>query len=311
MDSQFIFAVDGALTPSCHASTIVETAAGALLCAWFGGTREGAGDVGIWLARSEGGGWSAPVEVAADERHPCWNPVLFRPREGPLLLFLKVGASPARWWGEVIASADDARTWTARRRLPDGIFGPVKNKPVQLGDCTVVCPSSTEHDGWRVRFELTSDLGETWTTAGPVGDGRTLPSIQPTILTHPGGRLQALCRSTRGVISQTWSDDDGRTWTDLTPTELPNPNSGIDAVTLQDGRHLMVYNPITRGRHRLSVALSDDGLRWRDVAGREQDHEHEYSYPAVIQAADGAVHVTYTYRRRTIRHVVIGLAELG
>ena len=77
--------------PECHASTIVETSKG-LVAAWFGGTEEKHRDVGIWVSRQVEGQWSPPVEVAtgaelADQDYPCWNPVLFQPRTGPLLLF--------------------------------------------------------------------------------------------------------------------------------------------------------------------------------------------------------------------------------
>ena len=119
--TQFIY--DEAPFPSCHASTIVETKSG-LVTAWFGGTNERHPDVGIWVARNEGRGWSPPVEVAtgvqhSQKRYPCWNPVLFQPRDGPLLLFYKVGPSPQAWWGMVMTSPDGGRSWSEPRRLPD------------------------------------------------------------------------------------------------------------------------------------------------------------------------------------------------
>ncbi len=73
---------------------------------------------------------------------------------------------------------------------------------------------------------------------------------------------------------------------------------------LHDGRAMLIYNPLTEGRHRLHAALSESGRQWRDVLVLE-DSAGEYSYPAIIQAGDGLVHVTYTWRRERIRHVVI------
>jgi len=78
---------------SCHASTIEQTPDG-LVAAWFGGSGEGDRDVGIWVSRKKHCGWSLPVEAAngvqhADLRYPCWNPVLFKPRRGPLMLFYR------------------------------------------------------------------------------------------------------------------------------------------------------------------------------------------------------------------------------
>ena len=90
----------------------------------------------------------------------------------------------------------------------------------------------------------------------------------------------------------------------MTLTELPNPNSGIDAVSLKEGGHLLIHNPVSHGRTPLVVSLSPDGKVWRQVLTLE-DRPGEYSYPAIIQTRDGLVHVTYTWRRARIRHVVL------
>ena len=298
----------------CHASTIAETGSG-LVAAWFGGTREKHPDVGIWVSRNEGQGWSPPVEVAngvaSDTlRYPCWNPVLFQPKTGPLMLFYKVGPSPSEWWGMLLTSDDGGKTWSEPRRLPEDILGPIKNKPIELADGTLLCPSSTEHDGWRVHFEHTPDLGKTWELVGPINDGKDFGVIQPTILTYPDGRLQALCRSRQDKIIESWSADGGRTWSKLKATMLPNPSAGIDAVTLRDGRHLLVYNhtvrggPRPRGRELLNVAVSRGGEIWQAALVLENE-PGEFSYPAVIQSADGLVHITYTWQRERVKHVVL------
>jgi predicted neuraminidase len=306
-------------TASAHASTIVETPQG-LVAAWFGGTREGAADVGIWVARRVNGRWTAPVEAAtgvqADGgRFPCWNPVLFQMTDGSLRLFYKVGPAPAKWWGMVRRSRDAGRTWSDAERLPDGVLGPIKNKPVQLASGAIVSPSSTESTDaspiWRVHFELSSDLGRTWTKVLPAApaDGPVLDAIQPSILVHPGGRLQAVGRTRSSRIFETWSDDGGKSWSALTLLALPNPNSGLDAVALSDGRYLIVYNHTTQGRTPLNVAISQSGLAWTPTLVLEQQ-PGEFSYPAVIQTRDGLVHVTYTWKRQNIKHVVIDPGKL-
>ena len=309
--------------PSVHASTIVETSSGELVAAWFGGTRERHPDVGIWVSRKERSGWTPSVEVAngvqADgTRHPTWNPVLFQPRGGPLMLFYKVGPSPQTWWGMVRTSTDGGRTWSEARRLPDGILGPIKNKPVQLADGTIVSPTSTETDEersrWRVHFERSSDGGRTWTATGPLNDGLTMAAIQPSILFRDGiggNALQALGRSRQGKVFTTSSDDGGKTWGPLSLVDdLPNPSAGTDALTLADGRQLIVYNPVPRGRTPLVVATSTDGKAWTRVLTLE-DQPGEYSYPAVIQTSDGRVHVTYTWKRQRVKHVVVDPAKLA
>ncbi|MCD8534540.1 MAG: exo-alpha-sialidase [Verrucomicrobia bacterium] len=320
----FIFELDGRPTPECHASTIEETPFG-IVAAWFAGTEERHQDVAIRFARHDGKSWLPSVELAdgsegESKEYPCWNPVLFQPRLGPLMLFYKVGPSPSTWWGMLMTSQDGGQTWSKPRKLGTNpalgapntnLLGPVKNKPVQLSNGSILCPSSSEHNQWRIHFELTHDSGKSWEVIGPIHDGRDFNAIQPTILTHANGTLQALCRSKEKVLVQTWSRDNGQTWSSISATHLPNPNAGPDAVTLRDGRHLLVYNHSVRengrnGRHILNVALSEDGIQWTPEWTLEKHSNPEgYSYPAVIQSHDGLVHITYTWRRVTIKHVVL------
>ena len=321
LKTEFIF--ERAPFPSCHASTLVETKAG-LVVAWFGGAAEGRPDVCIYLSRNERGHWTPPREVAngsgfGTTRLPTWNPVLFQPQPGPLWLFYKVGPRPAAWWGMLTTSDDDGKTWSPPQRLPAGILGPIKNKPVQLPNGDILCGSSTEGgDGWRVHFERTSDLGRTWQTTPPVNDGVQIGAIQPSILFESGGALEALGRTRNGRVFQIRSADGGGTWGGMRLTELPNPNSGTDAVNLQDGRQLLVYNhhakdnTPSQGRSPLNVALSDDGLNWRAalVLEAQPSAPAGFAYPAVIQTRDGLVHITYTWERKRIKHVVLDPAKL-
>jgi len=330
---ELLYPLDNRPTPECHASTIVETPAG-LVAAFFAGTYERHPDVGIRVSRLENGVWTYPEEVVNGVqndtlRYPCWNPVLFQPAGGDLLLFYKVGPSPDTWWGMVTTSKDNGHTWSDPRKLGEDssighLLGPVKNKPVQLADGTVISPTSIEYptaDGededWRVYFEISKDLGQTWDVVGPINDGVKFDAIQPSVLTYPDGRLQVICRSRQGVLVQSWSEDQGQTWSEMTATMLPNPNSGTDAVTLRDGRQLLVYNHSTKhgeepkDRNILNVALSEDGITWEPVMTLENEPiEDGYAYPAVIQSSDGMVHITYTYNRRSVKHVVLDPTEL-
>ncbi|MFV2066675.1 MAG: exo-alpha-sialidase [Pirellulales bacterium] len=303
----------------CHASTIAQTTSG-LVAAWFGGPHEGHHDVGIWVSRFDGEHWTGPVEVADGVQHtslryPCWNPVLYQVAEGPLLLFYKCGPNPREWWGMWMKSHDGGRLWQETCRLPEQIAGPIKNKPIRLSDGTLLSGSSTEEDGWRVHVERTTDLGQTWTRIGPIDDPDGVNAIQPSLLVHRDGRLQLLCRSKSGQLVTSWSGDRGANWSPLKKTRLPNPNSGTDAVTLSNGRQLLVYNHtrrdegIPRGRQMLNVAISDDGIDWQAALVLEKELG-EFSYPAVIQSDDGQVHITYTWHRKRVRHVVLDPAKL-
>ena len=317
------FVYETAPFPQCHASTIAE-GKGGLVCAWFGGTKEKAPDVGIWVARHVDGKWTPPAEVADGAqpdgtRHPCWNPVLFQASKGPLMLFYKVGPNPEKWWGMLRVSEDGGATWGEGRRLPDGILGPIKNKPVELKDGTILSPTSTEHNGWRAHFERSADGGKTWTASEPVNDGKAIGSIQPSILFLGGDRLLAIGRTrAQGNVFEIESVDGGRTWGEMKLGQLPNPNSGTDAVTLTDGRHLIVYNhtkPIAAKfsgmRSPLNVAVSKDGHAWEAALVLEDEKLREFSYPAVIQTRDGLVHITYTWKRQRVKHVVIDPAKLS
>lgn len=337
---EFIF--DKAPFPESHAATIAETPKG-LITAWFGGTKERNPDVGIWVSRQvkdtisgqsnkgvkikdKANGqvrliWTPPVEVAngivSDSvRYACWNPVLYQVPGGDLLLFYKTGPNVAGWKGWMKTSADGGMTWSAAQALPQGFLGPIKNKPVLL-DSTLLCPSSTEEGGWKVHFEATKDNGKTWTMTGPINDGKTSNAIQPSILSYGNGKLQVLCRSKERVIEQSWSTDNGRSWSPVTATSLPNNNSGTDAVTLSDGRQLLVYNHVktpegaSKGaRTPLNVAVSKDGITWYAALVLEGSPIGQYSYPSVIQSADGYVHIVYTWRRQKIKYVKIDPRQL-
>ncbi|MFN5480136.1 MAG: exo-alpha-sialidase [Chitinophagaceae bacterium] len=314
---QFIY--EEAPFPQCHASTIAETPEG-LISAWFGGTREGNKDVSIYVSRMINDKWDKPFLVAEGiiddkTRYACYNPVLYQVPGGELLLFYKVGPRVIDWTGWVIRSQDHGKTWSKPEQLPDGILGPIKNKPYLIGN-TLVCPSSTERDGWKIHFEYTNDHGKTWSKGPDLNDAKPITGIQPSILRHGPQTLQALCRSTNGTINETWSYDNGKTWNTLSKTNLPNPNSGIDAITLKNGKHLLVYNEVKPDdkekfgwgdRSPLNVAISSDGKNWEPLLILENEKGGEFSYPYVIQDGKGRVHITYTWKRKKIKHIIVAV----
>jgi len=275
--SEFIFLPGDVPYPSCHASTVTETSNG-LLAGWFGGTAEKNPDVGIWISSFSNGIWTKPVEVADGIQE---------------------------WWGEMKVSADEGKTWSMSSRLINNIYGPAKNKPILLNNGELLCPASTEYDGWRVHIEITTDNGLTWKRTKDLNKN-DIGVIQPALLVYPDGRTEMLCRSIGSWILGSWSEDNGLTWSSFKSIGLPNPNSGIDAISLRDGRHLLVYNHLIKGRNKLNIAVSDNGIDWKAAVLLENDVTgSEFSYPAVIQTNDGMIHITYTWNRKQIKHVVI------
>jgi alpha-L-rhamnosidase len=342
------FLYEQAPFPECHGATIAETPKGDLVAAFFGGTKERNPDCAIWVCRKPKGShtWTAPVEVANGKvqlpgaktwqaggsvLHPgqkaCWNPVLFQLPEGELMLFYKVGDRVSDWTGRLIRSKDGGKTWSKPESLPEGFLGPVKNKPEYM-DGRIICPSSTEGSGgWRLHFEISDDKGKTWRKVGPLPaeeaaltqDQKLQPisTIQPGILKHADGRLQVLARTRNGYLATSWSSDNGDTWTTVTLTSVPNNNSGIDAMTLRDGRHLLVYNNFRtlsetpKGpRTPLNVALSSDGVTWKEMLTLEDSPISQYSYPSVIQGKDGSIHIVYTWRRQRIKYAKLSPSDL-
>ena len=326
VECQFLY--EQASFPSCHASAIAQTQNGDLVAAYFGGSYEGCKDVCIWVSHKKKGAseWSSPV-MAADGvlndtlRKPCYNPVLQLMPNGELWLFFKIGSCVADWSGWLTKSRDGGKTWSAKEPLPEGYLGPVKDKPMLLGN-KLLCPSSTETNGWRIHFEIL-DLntnqwhktdaieGDTALTTMDMGIADAQPMeimcIQPALLRMNDGSIKALCRTKNGRLAVTESHDGGENWSRVTLSNLPNNNSGIDAITLSDGRHVLVYNPVTVApgnetgpRTPLVVATSDDGEHWNDILTLENDDLGEYSYPAIIEGANGNLYITYTWHRERI-----------
>jgi predicted neuraminidase len=307
--SEFIY--EQAPFPSAHASNIVELRSGELLASWFGGSAEGKPDVAIWSSRRTAGGWSKPVEVAREPEIACYNPVMFYTRDGRLWFYYKFGPHPSSWSAARRWSDDDGMTWSPVEHLPAGIYGPIRAKPLVMEDGTVVSGTSVEsYKSWACWIERSTDNGRTWTRIGPI-QAPINGIIQPSVISLGGRRLRLYARSTQqiGKIMTATSEDAGLTWTPAHTIDVPNPNSGIDAVSLRDGRVVLVYNNTPKGRTPLNLAVSKDGENFRMFRALESE-PGEYSYPALIQGRDGTLHLTYTWDRKRIKYVRIPLLEI-
>jgi len=337
------FLYEEATFPSCHAATIAECSNGDLLAAYFGGSYEGCDDVCIWTSRKKKvngkleDGWSTP-ELVFDGilndtlRKACYNPVLYQIPHGDLLLFFKIGKNVQDWSGYLVRSKDNGKTWSKRERIhavdgvsPDSLLGAIKNKPIQLGN-KIIAPSSKEKSKWRSYMEISEDNGQTWRLVGPIPAAKNIKTIQPTILEHKDGTLQILCRTQRPKDNETelarvatsYSKDGGETWSEMKLIEsLPNNNSGLDAVTLNNGTFALVYNPfsIVPGpdkplRNPCCIAISKDGMNWKHVLTLEDSPISQYSYPSMIVGSDGTLHIVYTWRRQRIKYAQVNLNNI-
>lgn len=299
---------------ACHASTIVKLKNDKLLAAWFAGDHEGSSDVCIWASFKSALGWSQPANIANGKQDDgktfaCWNPVLFKTADGKLYLHYKVGPTPRDWWALYKVSADDGKTWSAAAKLPDGFLGPIKDKPVQLKSGDILYPSSVEsldEKSWTIHLEQSDAKLTHWKKI--TIDCDTFQAIQPTILVYPHNKLQLLARSKQNVLVQSWSADGGNTWSKVTKTDVPNPNSGVDAATTKTYLQYLVYNPLKagknwwEGRSVLNLAVSADGINWKDTFTFENETSGEFSYPSIIYDPAGFLHITYTDKRKQIRY---------
>lgn len=346
---EFIYQPGSTSFPESHASTIVELKNGELMAAWFGGTRERDPDVAIWGSRQIAGKWQPPVELVREPKIACWNPVLFHTKDGRLWLYYKFGPSPGTWSAGRRFSDDEGKTWSPVEHLPAGLLGPIRAKPLILNDGTILSGSSVEaYQTWAAWIERSTDNGKSWikigpitvpesldipdegakkasTEAGEVGTGEesgaktktyppaktTIGIIQPTLVSLGDHHIRLYARShTRAArIAVADSMDDGRTWTQAHYLDLPNPNSGIDAVRLKDGRIVLIYNHSYNRRTPLNLAVSEDGEHFKMFATLE-DSPGQYSYPALIQDSHGDLDMTYTWQRKTIKYVKFPLNQV-
>ncbi|MBX3401667.1 MAG: exo-alpha-sialidase [Gemmataceae bacterium] len=310
-----MFIYEKAPFPSCHASTVVEHRPGKLMAAWFGGTDEGAKDVQIWGSEFDGSAWSAPVVLGTQPGQPCWNPVLFKLASGSLVLWYKAGPSPSTWVGFERRSTDDGKTWTKPAVMPAGFFGPVRAKPIQLKDGTLLAGTSVEAGAgatrtWTPFVDRSTDDGATWIRSNAYQTAGKHAQIQPALV-ETNGKIVALLRSFAPYkVCRAESTDGGKTFSPAVAVDVPNPSAGIDAVSTKDGDLFMVCNPVPLGRTPLSLLRStDDGKTWAKAHDLETE-PGEYSYPAMIVASNGMLRLTYTWRRTHIKTVAVDPAKL-
>lgn len=308
----FVFDENNKKFAQCHASTVAQLDDGTFVVAWFGGSHEKHDDVGIWMSKGVPGDWSEPVELEKLREDPHWNPVLFKGPDGKVILYFKVGKEIPTWETWYTVSGDGGETWSEAKELVPGDRGgrgPVKNKPIILSNGDWLAPASHEDGQWDSFVDISKDGGKTWETSPYIPIDRTRftgkGSIQPTLWESAPGKVHMLVRTADGVIGRSDSDDYGATWSEMYATTLPNPNSGIDLVKLENGNLVLAYNPDGKNwgdRAPLTLAVSEDnGETWPYKLDIETgEPEDEFSYPSIIATGADKVAVVYTWQREKV-----------
>eukprot|EP00873_Tetraselmis_striata_P005589 jgi/Tetstr1/425853/TSEL_016230.t1 len=270
--------------------------------------------------------------VPCEGHKSIWNPVLMRLPDDELLLFYKTGTQPSKWTGWLMRSKDKGHTWGAPAQLPLPVNGPARHKPIMLPSGVILAGASSasgragEKPVWQSWIEYSKDGGRSWERHGsaiPFDGHLSQPALwigddmSVNLLAHNAADSSfSHAEPGEQYLIRAHADKTGLQWS--SPGEpvldLPSPGGPGDVVRLSDGRLLVIYNhskerdALRRSTLALSVS-SDGGSSWQVVLQLEDappnDITQEYSYPSIIQADDGLVHLTYTYRRRNIRHVVV------
>jgi predicted neuraminidase len=170
-----------------------------------------------------------------------------------------------------------------------------RTHPIELPSGRMIVPLYSDGFSFSL-MAISDDAGETWFASEPIVG---LGNIQPALVRARNGDLVAYMRDNGPPpkrIHRSVSKDNGMTWSFAEDTDFPNPGASVEAITLKDGSWLLVYNDLERGRNSLAVSLSDDeGATWKWKRHLEKDDAGRYHYPSAIQAADGTIHVTYSF----------------
>lgn len=289
--------------PSVHCATLAELPDGTLLSAWFGGSREMARDVVILESRLAPGKpeWSQPQALVEVPGHSLGQPVYLPRPNGELWFFFDVimedhWTSAQPYWQR---SVDQGRTWQPPRQLMDYPGLMFRSKPLLLPG-RIIIPAYDERQ-WQSRMMISDDDGQNWRLTDPISTPQG--NIHACLVRLSSGNLLAYLRngSKGGMIWRTESSDGGDTWQEPEPTPLPNPNAGIDLIKLQSGKLLLAYNHSDQQRTPLCLAWADEDEHW-SAPIKLEDEAGEFSYPTLLQARDGQIHLVYTHRREHIHY---------
>lgn len=180
-------------------------------------------------------------------------------------------------------------------------------KPLIMDNGRIVLPLYS--DGYNLSMTaISANHGATWRPGLPiVGRG----PIQPALGIKKNGNLFAYMRDSGDApnrVHYSESSDNGETWSATKKTDIPNTAS-VEVLVLQDGKWAFLGNDIDDGRYQLSLRISnDEGKTWKQsLIENDTSKKGSYSYPSLIQTADGMLHMTYSYHpeksKKSIKYV--------
>lgn len=313
----------------CHASSITSAGKDRMVSVWYAGSREGAKDVALYRSflDEKKNSWSS-AEVLINRENSSGelkryvkkigNPVIFSDKKDRLYLFYST-VSIGGWSGASVnykVSLDRGVTWTASRKMVLSPFlnltNNVKNKGIVLDDGSIVLP--VYHEFIKKYSQMIRVRPDTYEVTYKIKKATyEHKAIQPSILPADEKGLVAFFRNMdrdeKKYILMAESNDLGNTWTGLQSTTLPHPNSGFDMIRLRNGTYLGAINKSFDNRDNLTLVISSDrGRTWKDLKVIENNPDNEYSYPSISRSEGGLYHMTYTYERKRVKHVVFNEA---
>jgi len=320
--------------PTCHAANLALLSDGQLLVVYFSGAREGSADSAILLQRyQKDGSWSKPEIIQYEPGRSAGNAVLMPLHDGKMALFYTLSYSHRQVsWADALIhyrfSRDQGVTWGEQHTLTEE-FGFICRQPgTVLANGEWLLPVYDNRGGGKPAYPgmggnegsvmVTADQGLHWSRYGRMVADAGL--AQPCVVELEPGHLRAWLRTRNywngyhadwACLYRCDSHDNGRNWEQPARTGIPNNNSSFQVRRLAGQQLVMVYNHQPGNlRSPLNIAVSyDDGETWPVQRELEpfDSSGNEFSYPAVAQAADGKIHIAYTYLRTHIKHVVCDL----
>jgi alpha-L-fucosidase len=308
--------------PSAHCSSLIRLQNGEIVCTWYAGTAEKHPDVAIYSARvnisftSMDLVWSPPVVIADTVNQSDGQPTFYQCPDGRLILFYQEMRNTGPLfdtWGPVLQagwgycklkmqeSSDNGHTWSNPRYLWKNYLFIFRNPPLRTISGRVLVPLDGGYNQISGSFFINNDpnLHDIWYMWGDLMAPHE--ASQPAIQQLDNGNIFCVLRTADNRIYRSLSHNDGTTWSTPKPMRFPNPNSNVALLKLADGRLVILCNPQTANRDRLSLILGDPtATYWSEPYDLINNPGGEYSYPSIVQAADGSLIFTYTHERWSI-----------